>query len=58
MGYTAFKKGNVVNPFRQDTLNYKEYERGFNVAYYDNLEEVTELEGRGRKATQRSKKVA
>lgn len=37
------KKGfyyNKDNPFKQDTYNYKEWERGFNKAYFENLRKI------------------
>jgi hypothetical protein len=53
MGYTGFKKGvTLSNPFNRDTMQYREWERGFNKAYFNQLKRVKEYErttGRGRK---------
>lgn len=45
-GYGDFVKGNVVNPYSVDSYNYKEWERGFNRAYFRNLEWVNEREAK------------
>ena len=37
-GYRDFCHGNLDNPFRKDTLFAKEWQRGFNAAYFVNLE--------------------
>jgi len=36
-GYDAFVYGKIRNPYGSDTMLYREWERGFNTAYYDNL---------------------
>ena len=36
-GYDAFVYGKLRNPYGSDTMLYREWERGFNTAYYDNL---------------------
>ncbi len=38
LGFKSFFSGSVANPFSVGTVNYKEYERGFNKAYFKNLE--------------------
>ena len=43
-GYLDFKRGKVVNPFHQDTMQYREWERGFNAAYAENLKRVKDNE--------------
>lgn len=43
-GYKDFKRGRTVNPFHQDTMQYREWERGFNTAYMDQLNRVQEYE--------------
>ena len=48
LGFKNFYSGNVVNPFKINTVNYKEHERGFNKAYFENLDKVNL---RGRKET-------
>ena len=46
MGYTAFKSGsNLSSPFDGDTMQHREWERGFNKAYFDQLKRVKEYEG-------------
>ena len=39
-GYRAFKRGRIINPFKQNSSFYKEWERGFNKAYFENLEKI------------------
>ena len=52
MGYSAFKSGHKLSsPFSIHTMQHREWERGFNKAYYDQLKRVKEHErtkGRGR----------
>ncbi len=52
MGYSAFKSGHKLSsPFSIHTMQHREWERGFNKAYYDQLKRVKEYErtkGRGR----------
>ena len=51
-GYAAFhksdSKGNYkylrTNPLRKNTVQYKEWERGYNCAYKDNLERMQQRE--------------
>ena len=37
-GHTAFHKGHMLSPFNFNTMQYREWLRGFNAAYYENLE--------------------
>ena len=37
-GYDAFAYGKLYNPYGSDTMLYREWERGFNKAYYENLD--------------------
>lgn len=37
-GKKDFKVGQLVNPYNPDTTRYREWERGFNSAYFVNLE--------------------
>ena len=37
-GYTAFHKGHMISPFNSRTMQYREWLRGFNAAYFENLE--------------------
>jgi hypothetical protein len=46
MGYENFKRGKLVNPFHEDTMQYREWHRGFNKAYYDNLKRVISYEAK------------
>ena len=52
MGYAAFKNGYTQSsPFNSDTMRHREWERGFNKAYFDQLKRVKQHErttGRGR----------
>lgn len=36
-GLEDFKRGMTRNPYRPKSYYFKEWERGFNTAYYDNL---------------------
>ena len=36
-GIIDFKKGQTRNPYKPKSYYFKEWERGFNYAYYDNL---------------------
>ena len=47
-GYSDFKKGKLMNPFHEDTMQFREWNRGFNVAYFEQLKKVKEYEARGR----------
>jgi hypothetical protein len=53
-GYKDFRQGRVVNPFPSDTMQYREWERGFNKAYYEQLKRVKGNE----QATGRSRTVS
>lgn len=52
MGYSVFKNGSsLTSPFDKDTMQHREWERGFNKAYFEQLKRVKEHErttGRGR----------
>lgn len=43
-GHTSFTKGNLVNPYNEGTNKHKQWEFGFNQAYFDNLEKVKKNE--------------
>ena len=47
-GYSDFWRGRVLNPFHKDTMQHREWSRGFNVAYFEQLKKVKEHEARGR----------
>ena len=51
-GYYAFKRGGQVNPFHSDTMQFREWNRGFNTAYYENVKRVKENE-----SSRRSKSI-
>ena len=39
-GYRAFHTGRITNPYKLTTAFYKEWERGFNKAYFENLDKL------------------
>lgn len=39
-GYKAFRTGDIGNPYLLDSDDWKEFEVGFNRAYFSNLERV------------------
>tara|TARA_X000001316_G_C920923_1_gene35172 strand:+ start:1654 stop:1911 length:258 start_codon:yes stop_codon:yes gene_type:complete len=43
-GYSAFKRGKTFNPFHKDTMQCREWERGFNKAYFEQLKRVLKYE--------------
>lgn len=43
-GQSAFLTGQVGNPYPLNTNKYREWERGFNKAYFRNLEKVKQIE--------------
>ena len=45
-GIRDFYKGNLINPYNVDTYRNKEWERGFNKAYFEQLERVKKYENR------------
>ena len=45
-GRTAFYKWRITSPYNRDTYNDKEWQRGFNRGYFDNLERVKANEHR------------
>jgi len=51
MGYDGFKYNRSVNPFHEDTMQYREWSRGYNKAYYDNLKRVKDNEAKARSRT-------
>jgi hypothetical protein len=55
MGYSSFKNGSnlLASPFDKDTMQHREWERGFNKAYFDQLKRVKEYE----RTTGRSRSV-
>lgn len=53
-GIKDFKKGNLENPFNKDTVRHREWERGFNVGYFENLERVQRAERKTKTKTRES----
>ena len=47
-GINAFKKGNMKNPYNFRTMKYREWQRGYNLAYFKNLEKLKRDENRRR----------
>tara|TARA_R100000231_G_scaffold66980_2_gene53704 strand:- start:8 stop:232 length:225 start_codon:yes stop_codon:yes gene_type:complete len=47
-GYHAFKRGIVSSPFNPNTMQTREWQRGFNSAYFANLKKVKNYESRRR----------
>ena len=47
-GYTDFKHGRVFNPFHKDTMQHREWLRGFNKAYFEQLKRVKVYESKAR----------
>jgi len=43
-GISDFYKGNITNPFDEDTTDHREWQFGFNQAYYSNLERQKKYE--------------
>lgn len=39
-GWQAFKKGNLGNPYEANTQQHRDWEFGFNKAYFSNLERL------------------
>lgn len=46
----AFKKGDLVNPYPENTTRHRDWQFGFNKAYFFNLEKVKQRESRYKKA--------
>ena len=47
-GVLSFRKGKVRSPYPLNTMQHREWERGFNSAYFVNLKRVKKYESRGR----------
>ena len=47
-GFSAFKRKKLVNPFNDMTMQSREWQRGFNSAYYMQLERTKNVEARRR----------
>ncbi len=58
MDRTARHKNLVPNPFKSKTSSYREWERGFNAAYFEQLERVRSNERQvGKETSKRSRAV-
>lgn len=51
MGYNSFKRGQQTNPYPTNTMQHREWNRGYNKAYYDNLDWVKTYESKTRSRT-------
>ena len=47
-GISDFKRGKINNPFHPNTMQAREWERGFNLSYFQRLERVKQDEVRRR----------
>ena len=47
-GVIAFNRGFIKSPYNINTMQYREWQRGFNFAYAKNLKKVKENENRRR----------
>ena len=45
-GYKDFTSGKIINPYNLNTYRHKEWERGFNKAYFEQLKRVKKHESR------------
>ena len=45
-GMTDFKRGKIINPYHSNTMQSREWMRGFNTSYYQKLERVKNDEDR------------
>ena len=43
-----FKRGRVLNPYHSNTMQAREWNRGFNLSYFQRLERVKKDEARRR----------
>ncbi len=50
-GMTDFKRGKVNNPYHSNSMQSREWERGFNISYFQRLERVKREEHRRRSET-------
>ncbi len=47
-GMSDFKRGKVTNPYHFNTMQSREWERGYNLSYFQRLERVKRDEARRR----------
>ena len=43
MGFRAFQRGIFDSPYKEGTVLLKEWHRGFNTAYFTNLDKLTSV---------------
>ena len=43
-GYKAFKKGSLDSRLKRNTMQHREWQRGWNTAYFENLKKVKQHE--------------
>lgn len=58
-GRKAFRKGDLANPYPVNTDNHRDWQFGFDRAYFTNLEKRVKIEqksGKGSNGIRRSKK--
>ena len=53
-GMNAFKVGVLTNPYNEGTNKHKQWEFGFNQAYFSNLRKVKEFEQKRKNLSRRS----
>jgi hypothetical protein len=47
-GMSDFKRGKIINPYHSNTMQSREWLRGFNTSFYQRLERVKKDEARRR----------
>jgi hypothetical protein len=47
-GMSDFKRGRITNPYHSNTMQAREWDRGFNLSYFQRLERVKKDEARRR----------
>jgi hypothetical protein len=52
-GIQDFKSGNISNPYNEGTYRSKDWELGFNRAYFENLEKVKRNERKYKKGSKK-----
>ena len=43
-GYKAFKRGSLDSKLKQNSMQHREWQRGWNTAYFENLKKVKQRE--------------
>ena len=47
-GYNSFKRGYLKSPFHPNTMQHREWQRGFNSAFFENIKRIKYYETRRR----------